>query len=95
MDPPCVHDPEFFARWLRTAAKSAGPGPVELTCHPGHLDATVEGRDGSFTDGQLHRRQREYELLREPRFLDAVRAAGFVTTAAQPRVETPSLSRAG
>ncbi len=94
-DPPCVHDPDFFARWLRTAATLSGTGLVELTCHPGHLDATVEGRDGNFTDGQLHRRQREFELLRDPRFLDAVRAAGFAPTAAQPRVETPSLSRAG
>ena len=58
-DPPFVHDPAFFHRWLQNA-----PGQfVELTCHPGYLDATIEGRDGSFTDGQLHRRQRELELL--------------------------------
>lgn len=94
-DPPCVHHPDFFARWLRTAATLTGPGVVELTCHPGHLDATIEGRDGSFTDGQLHRRQRELDHLRDPRFLEAVHAAGFAPTAAQPRVETPALSRAG
>ena len=57
---------------------SAEPGRVvELTCHPGYLDAAVDGRDGSMTDGQLHRRAREFELLRRPEFLHAVRAAGF------------------
>ena len=72
-DPPFVHRDAFFAEWL-----AAAPGRVvELTCHPGMLDATLEGRDGSLTDGQLHRRQREYELLGRPEFLDAVRAAGF------------------
>ena len=50
---------------------------VELTCHPGYLDATLDGRDGSMTDGHLHRRAREFDLLRRPTFLDAVRAAGF------------------
>lgn len=75
-DPPYVRDPRFFDRWL-----AAAPGRVvELTCHPGYLDATLAGRDGSLTDGQLHRRQREYELLRDPAFHDAVRAAGFTLT---------------
>ena len=75
-DPPFVSDPRFFARWL-----AAAPGRVvELTCHPGYLDATLAGRDGSLTDGQLHRRQREYELLRDPAFHEAVAAAGFTLT---------------
>ncbi len=75
-DPPYVHDPRFFARWL-----AAAPGrTVELTCHPGYLDATLDGRDGSLADGQLHRRQREYELLRDPAFPEAVKAAGFTLT---------------
>ena len=75
-DPPFVGDPRFFARWL-----AAAPGRVvELTCHPGYLDATLAGRDGSLTDGQLHRRQREYELLRDPAFHEAVAAAGFTLT---------------
>ena len=94
-DPPFVHRPDFFARWLAAAAARPGNDLVELTCHPGYLDATIEGRDGSFTDGQLHRRQRELDHLRDPRFLDAVRAAGFAPTAAQPRAEVPGLSRAG
>ncbi len=50
---------------------------VELTCHPGLLDATLEGRDGSLADGQLHRRAREHRLLGRPEFAQAVRAAGF------------------
>lgn len=72
-DPPFVRDPRFFARWL-----SRAPGRiVELTCHTGHLDVTLNGRDGSLTDGQLHRRVREWELLGDPSFHDAVNAAGF------------------
>ena len=46
------------------------------------VDATLAGRDGSLADGQLHRRQREYELLRDPAFAEAVAAAGFTLTAA-------------
>lgn len=72
-DPPFVRDPWFFRRWL---ARSPGRY-VELTCHPGFLDATLDGRDGSFADGQLHRRQRELELLRDPGFRSAVESEGF------------------
>jgi predicted glycoside hydrolase/deacetylase ChbG (UPF0249 family) len=72
-DPPCLADPEFFVRWLRST-----PGRVvELTCHPGHLDSALVGRDGSFEDGQVRRRPRELELLRLPSFRDAVRESGF------------------
>ncbi len=77
-DPPFVHDPEFFSRWLRHT-----PGnTVELTCHPGELDETLVGRDGSLEDGQLHRRVRELELLRDPSFLEAVADAGFALVSA-------------
>ncbi|OWK43699.1 carbohydrate deacetylase [Fimbriiglobus ruber] len=77
-DPPFVRDPDFFVNWLRRA-----PGRfIELTCHPGHLDETIDGRDGSLTDGQLHRRERELELLGHPRFAAAVRQAGFVPVTA-------------
>lgn len=91
-DPPFVRDPRFFARWL-----AAAPGRVvELTCHPGHLDATLEGRDGSLADGQLHRRQREYELLRDPGFHEAVKAAGFTLTDAAGVCGTPrAVAKAG
>ena len=72
-DPHHLGNPEFFAQWLKSM-----PGRcVELTCHPGHLDATVNGRDGSFEDGQLARRPRELELLRHPGFQTAVTEAGF------------------
>jgi hypothetical protein len=72
-DPPCVADPDFFARWLRQV-----PGRVvELCCHPGHLDATLVGRDCKADDGQQGRRVREHELLCQPGFLGACRRAGF------------------
>jgi len=73
-DPAFVSDPLFFSRWLAKA-----PGRfVELTCHPGHLDATLVGRDGSFEDGQIHRRQREWDLLRLQAFRAAARDARFI-----------------
>lgn len=87
-DPPFVRDPAFFARWLRHA-----PGQVvELTCHPGHLDATLDGRDGTFADGHLHRRPAELALLRDPAFGDAVGRAGFTPVAAADLVQ---LARGG
>lgn len=74
-DPPWVADPEFFTRWLRHV-----PGRVvELSCHPGFLDTTLAGRDGR--DGQVRRRVREHELLRQPAFFDACRRAGFTLVA--------------
>jgi predicted glycoside hydrolase/deacetylase ChbG (UPF0249 family) len=77
-NPGCVRHPAFFRRWL-----TAAPGRfVELTCHPGFLDATLAGRDGTFADGQLHRRQWELEALRDPAFGEAVRAAGFTPVTA-------------
>ncbi len=77
-DPPCVRDPNFFARWLAAAQGVS----LELACHPGHLDPTLIGRDGTLADGQIHRRVWEYELLARPAFLDAVRAAGFTLVTA-------------
>jgi predicted glycoside hydrolase/deacetylase ChbG (UPF0249 family) len=72
-DPLHVSDPEFFTNWLRSC-----PGKlVELTCHPGQMDLTLSGRDGSLEDGQLARRARELELLNHPGFQGVVRAAGF------------------
>jgi predicted glycoside hydrolase/deacetylase ChbG (UPF0249 family) len=85
-DPHRVRHPAFFHRWL-----AAVPGRfVELTCHPGFLDATLVGRDGTFADGRLHRRQRELELLRAPGFARAVADAGFtpVTAAAMAALRT-------
>jgi predicted glycoside hydrolase/deacetylase ChbG (UPF0249 family) len=72
-NPPCVAAADFFARWLRYI-----PGDtVELMCHPGHLDASLLGRDAHRGDGQLERRVQEHALLLQPAFDDACRAAGF------------------
>jgi predicted glycoside hydrolase/deacetylase ChbG (UPF0249 family) len=72
-DPPNVADPNFFTRWLNRV-----PGQVvELTCHPGHLDPCLIGRDCTANDGQVQRRVREWHLLRQPTFIDACRSAGF------------------
>ena len=93
-DPPYVYRDQFFAEWL-----AAAPGRrVELTCHPGFLDITLDGRGGSLTDGQLHRRQREYQLLNQPTFAEAVAAAGFeLRRAAESdrQAEPTALGRAG
>jgi predicted glycoside hydrolase/deacetylase ChbG (UPF0249 family) len=72
-DPPWVADPDYLVRWLTRV-----PGRVvELTCHPGHLDTTLIGRDCTANDGLLLRRVRELHLLREPSFRDACRRAGL------------------
>lgn len=72
-DPPHVANPDFFAGWLARV-----PGEVvELTCHPGYPDHTLIGRDCTEHDGQLERRVREHGLLRQARFSEACRRAGF------------------
>jgi predicted glycoside hydrolase/deacetylase ChbG (UPF0249 family) len=72
-DPPCVEDPRFLTRWLNCV-----PGQVvELACHPGYLDPSLIGRDCTDEDGNLRRRVRELELLRQPSFAEACREAGF------------------
>jgi predicted glycoside hydrolase/deacetylase ChbG (UPF0249 family) len=72
-DPPWVKDPGFFARWLAWV-----PGrDVELACHPGHADPTLVGRDCTEHDGLMARRIDEWELLRQPRFAETCRRAGF------------------
>jgi predicted glycoside hydrolase/deacetylase ChbG (UPF0249 family) len=78
-DPPCVRDPAFLTRWLARLPGTA----VELTCHPGHRDETLLGRDASTTDGQMQRRVDELHLLRQPSFLEACRQARF--TRVSPR----------
>jgi predicted glycoside hydrolase/deacetylase ChbG (UPF0249 family) len=74
---PCVADPEFFARWLATI-----PGQtIELMCHPGEYDPTLDGRDGSDSDGGLARRVNELRLLEHDDFPQACSRAGFMLTA--------------
>jgi predicted glycoside hydrolase/deacetylase ChbG (UPF0249 family) len=72
-DPPCVADAQFLARWLTCVPGDA----VELTCHPGHFDATLVGRDCTPDDGQLQRRVDEFHLLEAPSFPEVCRRAGF------------------
>ncbi len=76
-DPPCVADPNFLVRWLTWM-----PGEVvELTCHPGYLDATLIGRDCTADDGQLQRRVGECQLLQDRRFLEACHRARLTLVA--------------
>jgi predicted glycoside hydrolase/deacetylase ChbG (UPF0249 family) len=76
-DPPWVADAEFLVRWLARV-----PGDVvELTCHPGHYDATLVGRDCTLDDGQLERRVNEFHLLEGPSFKEACRQAGLTVVA--------------
>jgi predicted glycoside hydrolase/deacetylase ChbG (UPF0249 family) len=72
-DSRSVTDPDYLVRWLRSI-----PGEVvELACHPGYRDETLIGRDCEPNDGMLERRVLEMQQLREPRFLDTCRQAGF------------------
>jgi predicted glycoside hydrolase/deacetylase ChbG (UPF0249 family) len=76
-NPEQVSDPRFFDRWL-----SRIPGRIiELMCHPGHFDPTLIGRDCRENDGLQQRRVDEYQLLRQPAFVQACRAAGFALSA--------------
>jgi hypothetical protein len=50
---------------------------VELTCHPGHRDKTLIGRDCTATDGHVQRRVSELRLLASPSFAEACETAGF------------------
>ena len=89
-DPQHVHNANFLPNWIANAKGNC----VELTCHPGYLDSSIEGRDGSFADGQLHRRAAEWASLRDPKFRNAVRNAGFTfTNAAEMIGGKPNRSR--
>lgn len=78
-DPKFVHQPDFFQKWLYVTADQS----VELTCHPGHWDETLEGRDGSRTDGQMLRRVTELDGLLQPDFRAAIEAEGFTLVSAR------------
>jgi predicted glycoside hydrolase/deacetylase ChbG (UPF0249 family) len=72
-NPPLVANPRFLDQWLESC-----PGTiVELTCHPGHLDPGLVGRDCTPTDGQLQRRVHEFNLLRDPHFLESCQRLGL------------------
>lgn len=75
-DDRSAEDPNFFPDRLAVI-----PGRiVELMCHPGLYDASLEGRDGSSADGGLKRREREYRFLVADSFLNACARVGFVPT---------------
>lgn len=75
-NPACVHNPEFFARWLANT-----PGDiVELTCHPGERDETIYNRDAKPGDGNVERRLQELALLNHNQFHADVARAGFQLT---------------
>jgi predicted glycoside hydrolase/deacetylase ChbG (UPF0249 family) len=77
-DPPRVAAADYLTRWLASV-----PGRVvELTCHPGHLDTTLDGRDGSLQDGQLLRRVHEFQRLEDDSFEAVCRSAGFTLISA-------------
>ena len=78
-DPVFTEKPEFFVQWLA----ASGGRFVELGCHPGYFDYTLEGRDGTLLDGCLHRHPRELAMLSQPSFLIAAKAAGFTLVSAR------------
>jgi predicted glycoside hydrolase/deacetylase ChbG (UPF0249 family) len=82
-NPKYVHDDAFFVRLIKTV-----PGNVvELTCHPGHYDPTLIGRDCTADDGMLERRVRELKLLSSPAFSAACAEAGFTLISPRQRAE--------
>ena len=82
-----VDDPEFFTRWLARI-----PGrDVELMCHPGEYDITLDGRDGTVADGGLARRAKELRLLEDDSFPEACARAGFTLTAPSMLFATPHM----
>ena len=77
-DPPFVHEPDFFPRWVQNATGEV----VELMCHPGYADDALGDRDGPHSAAHSRRRVIELERLLDPSFREAVEAAGFTLTKA-------------
>jgi len=84
-DPPWVRQGDFFENWLR-----AIPGQVvELSCHPGHLDTTLLGRDCVAGDNLMERRADEFVLMSRPELPRAIQEAGFTLAAPSQLSEEP------
>jgi predicted glycoside hydrolase/deacetylase ChbG (UPF0249 family) len=64
---------DYFTRWL---AHTPGTS-VELMCHPGHLDPTLGGRDGTPVAGTQIWRADEFRRLADPAFSDECERSGF------------------
>jgi len=65
--PPTAHNPSY----VPAAISAASSRTVELTCHPGHADPQLIGRD------EVLFRTQERDRLRSPEFRRAVDAVGF------------------
>lgn len=72
-NPPVLRRRDFFHRWLSHAEGNF----VELSCHPGIFDQTLEGRDGTLADGHIQRRVREYDLLNDPTLPELINARSY------------------
>jgi predicted glycoside hydrolase/deacetylase ChbG (UPF0249 family) len=69
--------PAFFVSWLERAAVGDSGGG-ELTCHPGHLDPALVGREvASLEAPLLRRRPQELALLAQSSFRDACARTGL------------------
>jgi chitin disaccharide deacetylase len=72
--PESVQDPNYLVRWIRQVAGDV----VELTCHPGHRDETLIGRDCTAEDGRVQARVEEFKHLSASSFAQACNKAGLV-----------------
>jgi chitin disaccharide deacetylase len=71
--PTSVLDTDYLTRWIRQVRGQV----VELTCHPGHHDLTLIGRDCTAEDGRVEARVQEFNHLSSDRFLTACQEAGL------------------
>jgi predicted glycoside hydrolase/deacetylase ChbG (UPF0249 family) len=74
--PNSVLDPNYLVRWIRRVSGEV----VELTCHPGHRDETLVGRDCTADDGRVEARVEEFKHLSAPSFAEACSQAGLAIT---------------
>jgi predicted glycoside hydrolase/deacetylase ChbG (UPF0249 family) len=82
---PTLDSPSQLDRFFRSLAKLPGQ-VVELCCHPGYPDETLEGRDPLTSQrvGQLH-------LLQSAQFVQACRQAGFELVSPSAATSPPRL----
>ena len=72
--PQSVQDHDYLVRWIRQVSGDV----VELTCHPGHRDETLIGRDCTAEDGYVQARVEEFKHLSAASFAQACNKAGLV-----------------
>ena len=71
--PKSVLDPVYLERWIGRVRGDV----VELTCHPGHRDETLIGRDCTAEDGRVEARVEEFKHLSSAAFAKAFSDAGL------------------